>query len=190
MSSRHAEVAAAIFRQGDSLVSSCYVAGRLVLALMLTSMSGPAGATDAAAIAAEKDARFFLAVCQNALDNLAAVSRLAAEQNWELMADPRFPESKPPWIDGMWRVNHDDRSYTAGIGSDLKGTKYCSVSFAEPGPSRDDFVAIVAKSLRLTALPDVRRLRRATCAVSSSRIFRLRDRYCSSLCSGAVLARP
>lgn len=135
-------------------MSSCYVAGRLVLALMLTSMSGPAGATDAAAIAAEKDARFFLAVCQNALDNLAAVSRLAAEQNWELMADPRFPESKPPWIDGMWRVNHDDRSYTAGIGSDLKGTKYCSVSFAEPGPSRDDFVAIVAKSLRLTALPD------------------------------------
>jgi hypothetical protein len=130
-----------------------FLAASLMLALMLASMSGPAGATDPGGIAAEKDARFFLAVCQNALDDLAAVSRLAAEQNWESMVDPRFPESKPPWIDGMWRVKRDDRSYTVGIGR-LKAIKHCYVSFGEPGPSRDDFIAIASKSLRLTALPD------------------------------------
>ena len=62
---------------------SWFVAASLVFALAPAAMSGTAGATDAAAAAAEKDARFFLAVCQNALDDLAAVSRLAAEQNWE-----------------------------------------------------------------------------------------------------------
>jgi hypothetical protein len=117
-------------------------------------MSGPTGATDTAATAAEKDARFFLAVCQNALDDLAAVSRLAAEHNWKSMVDPRFPESKPEWVDGMWRVNRDDRSYTVGTGSAPKGIKYCSVAFGEPRASRDDFVVIVAESLRLTALDD------------------------------------
>jgi hypothetical protein len=133
---------------------SWFVAASLVFALALAAMSGPAGATDAAAAAAEKDARFFLAVCQNALDDLAAVSRLAAEQNWESMLDPRFPESKPAWIDGMWRVNRDDRSYTVGTGSAPNGIKYCSVMFGEPRPSWDDFFVIVAESLRLTALDD------------------------------------
>ena len=117
-------------------------------------MSPPAGATDAADTAAEKDAGFFLVVCQNALDDLAAVSRLAAEQNWESMVDPHFPESKPAWIDGMWRVNRDDRSYTVGTGSAPKGVKYCSVMFGEPRASRDDFVVTVAESLRLTVLDD------------------------------------
>ena len=133
---------------------SWFVAASLVFALAPAAMSGTAGATDAAATAAEKDARFFLAVCQNALDDLAAVSRLAAEQNWESMVDPRFPESKPEWIDGMWRVNRDDRAYTVGTGSAPKGIKYCSVTFGEPRASRDDFVVIVAESLRLTALDD------------------------------------
>jgi len=82
---------------------SWFVAASLAFALALAAMSGPTGATDTAATAAEKDARFFLAVCQNALDDLAAVSRLAAEHNWKSMVDPRFPESKPEWVDGMWR---------------------------------------------------------------------------------------
>ena len=133
---------------------SWFVAASLAFALALAAMSGPTGATDTAATAAEKDARFFLAVCQNALDDLAAVSRLAAEHNWKSMVDPRFPESKPEWVDGMWRVNRDDRSYTVGTGSAPKGIKYCSVAFGEPRASRDDFVVIVAESLRLTALDD------------------------------------
>jgi hypothetical protein len=133
---------------------SWFAAGSVVFALALAAMSRPAGAADATATAAEKDARFFLAVCQNALDDLATVSRLAAEQSWESMVDPRFPESKPEWIDGMWRVNRDDRSYTVGTGSAPKGIKYCSVAFGEPRAGRDDFVAIVAESLRLTALDD------------------------------------
>jgi hypothetical protein len=133
---------------------SWFVAASLAFAPALAAMSGPTGATDTAATAAEKDARFFLAVCQNALDDLAAVSRLAAEHNWKSMVDPRFPESKPEWVDGMWRVNRDDRSYTVGTGSAPKGIKYCSVAFGEPRASRDDFVVIVAESLRLTALDD------------------------------------
>ena len=133
---------------------SWFVAASLVFALAPAAMSETAGATHAAATAAEKDARFFLAVCQNALDDLAAVSRLAAEQNWESMVDPRFPESKPEWIDGMWRVSRDDRAYTVGTGSAPKGIRYCSVTFGEPRASRDDFVVIVAESLRLTALDD------------------------------------
>ena len=132
---------------------SSFVAANLVFALAVAATSGPAGAADAPT-AAEKDARFFLAVCQNALDDLAAVSRLAAEQNWESMVDPSFPESKPEWIDGMWRVNRDERSYTVGTGSAPKGVKYCSVVFGEPRASRDDFVVIVAESLRLTVLDD------------------------------------
>jgi hypothetical protein len=94
---------------------SSFVAANLVFALAVAAMSGPAGAADAPLAAAEKDARFFLAVCQNALDDLAAVSRLAAEQNWDSMVDPRFPESKPEWIDGMWRINRDDRSYCSAL---------------------------------------------------------------------------
>ena len=133
---------------------SWFVAAGPVFALALAAMSGPARATDAAVTAAEKDARFFIGVCQNALDDLAGVSRLAAEQNWESMLDPRFPESKPAWIDGTWRVNRDDRSYTVGTGSAPKGIKYCGVMFSEPRPSRDDFVVIVAESLRLTTLDD------------------------------------
>ena len=70
------------------------------------------------------------------------------------MLDPRFPESKPAWIDGMWPVNRDDRSYTVGTGSAPKGIKYCGVMFSEPRPSRDDFVFIVAESLRLTTIDD------------------------------------
>ena len=74
---------------------SWFVAASLAFALALAAMSGPTGATDTAATAAEKDARFFLAVCQNALDDLAAVSRLAAEHNWKSMIDPRFPNPNP-----------------------------------------------------------------------------------------------
>lgn len=130
------------------------VTAGLLLALPLAAMSGPAAAAEATVIAAEKDARFFLALCQNALNDLAAVSRLAAEQDWESMLDPRFPEFKPEWIDGMWRVDRDDRSYTVGTGSGPKGIKHCRVAFGKPRPSRGDFVAIVGKSLRLTALDD------------------------------------
>jgi len=74
---------------------SWFVAASLVFALAL-AMSGTAGATDAAATAAEKDARFFLAVCQNALDDLAAVSRLAAEQNWSPCGSQRLMTRAPP----------------------------------------------------------------------------------------------
>ncbi|HWW34205.1 MAG TPA: hypothetical protein VNZ23_03105 [Xanthobacteraceae bacterium] len=76
-------MAAPTRRRGERAMRSSFVAANLVFALAVAAMSGPAGAADAPLAAAEKDARFFLAVCQNALDELAAVSRLAAEQNWD-----------------------------------------------------------------------------------------------------------
>src|SRR6516225_6724072 len=155
---------------------SWFVAASLVFALALAAMSGTAGATDAAATAAEKDARFFLAVCQNALDDLAAVSRLAAEQNWESMVDPRFPESKPEWIDGMWRVNRDDR----------RGAPRKASSTAASRSANREPVAMISSSSSPSPCGLQRLMTRAppTCALRGieSRIFRVKDRHCKSSC--------
>jgi len=64
----------------------------LVDSFALAVLAGEARASDPDAGLAEKDSVFFLAVCQNSVNNLAAVERLAVEQKWTLVA--REPNSR------------------------------------------------------------------------------------------------
>jgi hypothetical protein len=120
--------------------------------LMFVVLSGSACAADPDAGVAEKDSAFFLSVCKNSVGNLAALERLAAEQSWtSKLGDPEF---KPLQIYGNWRVEHGGRIYTITAATASKGATSCFVSLSDPRPRRDDFFAIIAKSLRLLALGD------------------------------------
>jgi hypothetical protein len=125
-----------------------------VLILQIVLHSAAAGAAGADLSGAEKDVEFFVSACQNSIDDPAAVGRLAKEQNWSSQVDPDRVDFKPLKIRGMWRVNRDGRTYTVTLGVDPKGIVSCFVSFAVPGPTRDDFSAIAAKSLPLKTEDD------------------------------------
>jgi hypothetical protein len=131
-------------------------AGSCAFVLTPALLSGAACAAGPDISAADKDTEFLIAACQNSINDLAVVGRLAKEQNWSSLIDPDLVEYKPVKIHGMWRVNRDGRTYTVTTGVDPKGITSCFVSFSEPRPQRDDFAASAAKALPLKSEGDGR----------------------------------
>jgi hypothetical protein len=117
-----------------------FLAGSFALAVLV----GEARAADPDVGLAGKDSAFFLAVCRNSVNNLAAVESLAVEQNWTLVT--REPEFTPH---AMWHVERDGRTHTVITGTGPNGVTSCHVGFGVPNSSRGEFVASVGKSLRL-----------------------------------------
>lgn len=134
---------------GRGTVGNWSFAGSCAFVLTLALLSGAACAAGPDISAVDKDTEFLIAACQNSVNDLAVVGRLAKEENWSSLIDPDLVDYKPMKIHGMWRVNRDGRTYTVTTGADPKGTTSCYVAFGEPRPRRDDLVASVARSLRL-----------------------------------------
>jgi hypothetical protein len=122
---------------------SWFLAGLFAVAVL----AGAARAADQDASLAEKDSAFFVAACQNSVNNLSAVEALAVEQKWTLVT--REPEFTPVKIHAMWHVERDGRTHTVITGTDPKGITSCHIGFGRPNPSRDEFIASVGKFLRL-----------------------------------------
>jgi len=94
---------------------------------------------------------FFLSACKGSPDNLSTVARLAEQQGWTSMLDPEVAEGDPLKVTGMWRVNQNDQSYIVTTGVGPRTSTACQVTFDDPKPRRDDFVAAISNAMKLGA---------------------------------------
>lgn len=127
---------------------------------VLTGMSLAAAATPIPPDT-QTAADFLLTTCQGSADNLDAVAALADRQKWTAMIDPSVPQNGPLKLTGMWRVSQDGQSYIVVTAIGPRGSTSCQVTFKDPKPSRDGFMAAISHAVTLKtnfdrADPDMR----------------------------------
>jgi hypothetical protein len=125
-----------------------------ILGILLSAVSSLAAQPATIPNDTQTAANFFLTTCQGSVDNLSAVIDLARLKNWIPMLDPIIPERDAVRVNGMWQVSQNGQSYVVALGTGPRSSTACLVTFDEPKPSRDDFIAAVSNIVTLKVEAD------------------------------------